>query len=144
MLSGVRFLPSDSRASAQTAVSFFDTCKSELSVSSVVRFGFFVACGQPVCAQPLFLISLVAVAEMNSAQNQPPQALPSPRPRPLPHLTLKPAIFVVLLLALLLFARFAGRMLVRDHPEKSDVIVVLAGDSQDERYRRGMELLRSE
>ena len=34
-------------------------------------------------------------------------------------------------------------MLVRDHPEKSDVIVVLAGDSQDERYRRGMELLRA-
>jgi hypothetical protein len=50
---------------------------------------------------------------------------------------------LVLLLALLLFARFAGSMLVRDHPEKSDVIVVLAGDSQDERYRRGMELLRA-
>jgi len=32
---------------------------------------------------------------------------------------------------------------VRDHPEKSDVIVVLAGDSQDQRYRRGMELLRA-
>jgi uncharacterized SAM-binding protein YcdF (DUF218 family) len=34
-------------------------------------------------------------------------------------------------------------LLVRDHPEKSDVIVVLAGDSQNERYRRGMELLRA-
>ena len=52
-------------------------------------------------------------------------------------------IFLLLLLAFLLFARFAGSMLVRDRPEKSDVIVVLAGDSQDERYRRGMELLRA-
>src|ERR1044071_10161514 len=73
MLSGVRFLPSDSRASAQTAVSFFSPCKSVLSVSSVVRFGFFVACGQPVCAQPLFLISLVAVAknELNPSPTRP-------------------------------------------------------------------------
>jgi hypothetical protein len=47
------------------------------------------------------------------------------------------------LLGFFLFALFAGRLLVRDHPEKSDVIVVLAGDSQDQRYRRGMELLRS-
>ncbi len=50
---------------------------------------------------------------------------------------------LALLVTFLSFARFAGRMLVRDHPEKSDVIVVLAGDSQDERYRRGMELLRA-
>ncbi len=42
-----------------------------------------------------------------------------------------------------LFAGFAGRLLVSDHPQKSDVIVVLAGDSQDERYRHGMELLRA-
>lgn len=46
-------------------------------------------------------------------------------------------------LACLIFGGFAGRLLVRDHPEKSDVIVVLAGDSQDERYRHGMELLRA-
>jgi len=52
-------------------------------------------------------------------------------------------IFLVLALALLLFALFAARLLVNDHPEKSDVIVVLAGDSQDQRYRRGMELLRA-
>ena len=52
------------------------------------------------------------------------------------------ALFV-LALALLLFALFAGRLLVSDHPEKSDVIVILAGDSQDQRYRRGMELLRA-
>src|SRR5882724_11777502 len=55
----------------------------------------------------------------------------------------KAIIFSLALLVFLSFARFAGRMLVRDHPEKSDVIVVLAGDSQDERYRRGMELLRA-
>lgn len=42
-----------------------------------------------------------------------------------------------------IFARFAGSLLVRDRPEKSDVIVVLAGDSQDERFKRGMELLRA-
>lgn len=50
---------------------------------------------------------------------------------------------LVLALALFVFALFAGRLLVTDHPEKSDVIVVLAGDSQDQRYRRGMELLRA-
>jgi len=44
---------------------------------------------------------------------------------------------------ILMFAGFAGRMLVSDHPQRSDVIVVLAGDSQDARYRRGMELLRA-
>ncbi|HEX4605445.1 MAG TPA: YdcF family protein [Candidatus Angelobacter sp.] len=43
----------------------------------------------------------------------------------------------------MLFARFAGSMLVKDRPERSDVIVVLAGDSQDERYHRGMALLRA-
>ena len=55
----------------------------------------------------------------------------------------KRILLLLLLLVLLIFARFAGSLLVRDHPEKSDVIVVLAGDSQDERYRRGMELLRA-
>lgn len=57
--------------------------------------------------------------------------------------SLKLILFLVLLLAFFLFAIFAGRLLVRDHPEKSDVIVVLSGDSQDQRYRRGMELLRA-
>jgi len=52
-------------------------------------------------------------------------------------------VLAVLVFAFLVFALFAGRLLVRDHPEKSDVIVVLAGDSQDQRYRRGMELLRA-
>src|ERR1051326_2617135 len=58
-------------------------------------------------------------------------------------LSVKRVAFLVLLLIFLLFALLAGRLLVRDHPEKSDVIVVLAGDSQDQRYRRGMELLRA-
>lgn len=44
---------------------------------------------------------------------------------------------------LLLFGLLAGRVLVRDSPQKSDVIVVLAGDSFDERYHHGMELLRA-
>jgi DUF218 domain len=57
--------------------------------------------------------------------------------------SVKLVLYCVLLLAFFLFALFAGRLLVRDHPEKSDVIVVLAGDSQDQRYRRGMELLRA-
>ena len=52
-------------------------------------------------------------------------------------------VLLGLFIAIMIFARFAGRMLVSDHPEKSDVIVVLAGDSQDQRYRRGMELLRA-
>jgi hypothetical protein len=50
---------------------------------------------------------------------------------------------LLLLIVFILFASFAGRMLMSDHPERSDVIVVLAGDSQDARYRRGMELLRA-
>jgi DUF218 domain len=44
---------------------------------------------------------------------------------------------------LLAFALTAGRLLVRDSPQKSDVIVVLAGDSFDDRYNHGMELLRA-
>lgn len=47
------------------------------------------------------------------------------------------------MLALFFFAFFAGRLLVKDQPVKADAIVVLAGDSQDQRYRRGMELLRA-
>lgn len=54
----------------------------------------------------------------------------------------KPFVLGVVAIAVLVFAAFAGRLLVRDHPERSNVIVVLAGDSQDQRYRRGMALLR--
>ncbi|HWF04565.1 MAG TPA: hypothetical protein VHA06_12815, partial [Candidatus Angelobacter sp.] len=39
-----------------------------------------------------------------------------------------------LLIVFVVFAAFAGRLLVSDHPQKSDIIVVLAGDSQDARY----------
>ncbi|HZD95048.1 MAG TPA: YdcF family protein, partial [Candidatus Sulfotelmatobacter sp.] len=46
-------------------------------------------------------------------------------------------------IASLVLFLLAGRLLINDHPEKSDVIVVLAGDSQDQRYRHGMELLRA-
>jgi len=35
----------------------------------------------------------------------------------------------------------SGRFLVVDAPEKSDVLVVLAGDHNDLRYRRGLQLL---
>ena len=38
----------------------------------------------------------------------------------------------------------AGDYLVVDHPERSDVIVVLAGDHNDLRYWRGLELLRED
>lgn len=55
----------------------------------------------------------------------------------------KALIFLLALLATLLFLALAGRLLVTDRPEKSDVIVVLDGDSLDQRYRRGMELLRA-
>ena len=40
-------------------------------------------------------------------------------------------VLAVLALAFLVFTLFAGRLLVRDHPEKSDVIVVLAGDREE-------------
>ena len=52
-------------------------------------------------------------------------------------------VFLFLLACLLGFLLLAGWALVTDHPEKSDVIVVLAGDSIDLRYRRGMDLLRA-
>ena len=53
-------------------------------------------------------------------------------------------LLVLLALAVLLltFAFSAGRWLVKDRPVKSDVIVVLAGDSFDDRYNLGKKLLR--
>src|SRR5690349_10667138 len=60
-----------------------------------------------------------------------------------PRVSKKLIVFGLAVLAVFLFAAFAGRMLVSDSPERSDAIVVLAGDSQDERYRHGMELLRA-
>ena len=80
---------------------------------------------------------------MTSSPSQSAQALPPDPVRRSLHFATKRNFLLLLIVACLLFARFAGRMLIRDHPEKSDVIVVLAGDSQDERYHRGMELLRA-
>jgi uncharacterized SAM-binding protein YcdF (DUF218 family) len=74
---------------------------------------------------------------------QPAPQLPFEERQPRRKRSLKHRILAVLAFAFLLFALFAGRLLVRDNPEKSDVIVVLSGDSQDQRYRRGMELLRA-
>jgi uncharacterized SAM-binding protein YcdF (DUF218 family) len=60
-----------------------------------------------------------------------------------PFQSRKAIIFLALFIAIVLFVCFAGRLLVTDRPEKSDVIVVLAGDSQNARYQRGMDLLHT-
>jgi hypothetical protein len=54
----------------------------------------------------------------------------------------KTIIVLALFGCLVLFALFAGRLLVANAPDRSDVIVVLAGDSMDIRFARGMDLLR--
>jgi uncharacterized SAM-binding protein YcdF (DUF218 family) len=52
--------------------------------------------------------------------------------------------FLLLVLILLAtFALFAGRLLVVNAPEKADAIVVLAGGRNDNRYYKGLELLRA-
>jgi hypothetical protein len=51
-------------------------------------------------------------------------------------------LFVAVVCALVLFFRPGGQMVINS-PEKSDAIVVLAGDSADSRYFRGLELLRA-
>lgn len=53
------------------------------------------------------------------------------------------ALPAVLVAAIFLWGRFSGQWLIVDRPEKSDVIIVLAGDRTDLRYYRGLELLRS-
>jgi len=50
-------------------------------------------------------------------------------------------VAIVLVCAIVLFA--SGGYLVVNNPEKSDAVVVLAGDAADARYWRGMELLRA-
>jgi uncharacterized SAM-binding protein YcdF (DUF218 family) len=52
------------------------------------------------------------------------------------------AIMILVSCAGVFFAFQAGNYLVVNHPERSDVIVVLAGDRNDHRYWRGLELLR--
>ncbi len=51
-----------------------------------------------------------------------------------------PLILAVILLLLISFLGYAGRLLVVDQPHKSDVIVVLAG-GRDSRYYRGLQML---
>ncbi len=89
-----------------------------------------------------FIDSSAGIAKMVSAESQSapaPASVTAGARRP----SLKLKVVLFLLVAFVIFALFAGRLLISDHPEKSDVIVVLAGDSQNERYRRGMELLRA-
>jgi uncharacterized SAM-binding protein YcdF (DUF218 family) len=50
---------------------------------------------------------------------------------------------LLLLVVVIAFGFFAGRLLVVNAPEKADAIVVLAGGSDDNRYFRGLELLRA-
>ena len=50
------------------------------------------------------------------------------------------ALALLVVVALALFA--SGPYLVVDHPQKADAIVVLAGDRNDRRYWKGIELLR--
>jgi hypothetical protein len=61
----------------------------------------------------------------------------------------KSAWLKLLILAVISFSASAlivlhlGEFLVVEHPERSDIIVVLAGDRNDTRYWRGLELLRA-
>ncbi len=50
-------------------------------------------------------------------------------------------LLIVIMLAV--FAFLAGRLLVVNAPEKADAIVVLAGGNDDNRYYKGLELLRA-
>lgn len=50
-------------------------------------------------------------------------------------------IFIVVAGAIVLLAWIGGRCLVVDSPERGDAIVVLAGDHNDDRYHRGLQLL---
>ncbi|HUI85268.1 MAG TPA: YdcF family protein [Candidatus Binatia bacterium] len=52
------------------------------------------------------------------------------------------AVVIVLLVGAFLFLNPGGYLVVNS-PEKSDAIVVLAGDAADARYWRGLELLRA-
>ena len=95
-----------------------------------------------ICAGAHSFISLVVI-KMSPTGTQSAQALASATMPDSPRRSKKLIVLLGLLFALVIFAGFAGRLLVSDHPQKSDVIIVLAGDSQDARYRRGMELLRA-
>jgi hypothetical protein len=55
---------------------------------------------------------------------------------------IKVRLILILLVAAAVFALTAGRLLVVDHPEHADVILVLAGETQL-RPQRGVELLQA-
>ena len=80
---------------------------------------------------------------VQESQGQAARQLNTHQDSPVRKRSKKLFVLGIMAIATLVFAVFAGRLLVRDQPERSDVIVVLAGDSQNERYRRGMELLRA-
>lgn len=50
-------------------------------------------------------------------------------------------LFLIVLIAICVLG--SGRFLVRENPEKSDAIVVLAGERSNSRYLKGLELLRA-
>ncbi len=52
-------------------------------------------------------------------------------------------LFLICCLVVVLLGATAGWWLVKDNPQKSDAIVVLAGGMTDARYYRGMDLLRA-
>ena len=56
---------------------------------------------------------------------------------------MKRLIVAAVVAAAIIFLVVDPGAMVVDHPEKSDVIVVLGGDSNDVRYWRGIELLRA-
>lgn len=98
-------------------------------------FGNFIPSGIAGAA----LLSVVPTQPQGQATASPASAA-SAGPR---RSSKKRLVLPALALLLAVFALSAGQLLVTDRPEKSDVIVVLAGDSMDQRYNRGMELLRA-
>jgi uncharacterized SAM-binding protein YcdF (DUF218 family) len=55
--------------------------------------------------------------------------------------TMRLVIIIVVALSVVLLGRSAGTYLVIDSPERADAIVVLAGDQNDRRYYRALQLL---
>ena len=60
------------------------------------------------------------------------------------HRPMRKLKFLLLLLVIIvLFAASAGWLLVKDNAQKSEIIVVLAGGSEDARYQKALDLLRN-
>src|ERR1700693_4839850 len=55
----------------------------------------------------------------------------------------KAGLAFCLIVLILLGLRHAGQALVVNQPQRSDVILLLAGDENDTRYWKGIELLRT-